>query len=268
MNKYLSGFAVLCILPMSAFAEGNLSTFDDRVPLSEKLLREYKTENPNVSYNKKVNTPVNVVIKEYKMEAPKNVRVSRWYMGLNGDLSFLTWKNKNSGTDELGNPISGEDKFNFKPLLGADLVVGYRFDKDWRVDGEIGYIGKFSETETEHYQGYMSPVKTEFSLETYYIDANAYYNLKYGLYIGAGLGLAITDLSADDTQASAASTTNVSPMGAAMFGWTYVLDEKVDFDVRYRLALFDGGDLSIGGASVDTGLIMNNSLSVGVKYHF
>ena len=91
MNKYLSGFAVLCILPMSAFAEGNLSTFDDRVPLSEKLLREYKTENPNVSYNKKANTPVNVVIKEYKMEAPKNVRVSRWYMGLNGDLSFLTF---------------------------------------------------------------------------------------------------------------------------------------------------------------------------------
>ena len=39
MNKYLSGIIALCILPMSAFAEGDLSTFDDRVPLSEKLLR-------------------------------------------------------------------------------------------------------------------------------------------------------------------------------------------------------------------------------------
>ena len=259
MNKYLSGFAVLCILPMSAFAEGNLSTFDDRVPLSEKLLREYKTENPNVSYNKKANTPVNVVIKEYKMEAPKNVRVSRWYMGLNGDLSFLTWKNKYS------DGAFPADKFNFKPLLGADLVVGYRFDKKWRVDGEFGYIGKYTEKETEDF-GYIT--KSEFSLETYYIDANAYYDLKYGLYAGAGLGLAIVNLSADDTQASAASTTNVSPMGAAMFGWTYVLDEKVDFDVRYRFALFDGGDLNIGGVKVDAGTVMDNSLSVGVKYHF
>ena len=259
MNKYLSGFAVLCILPMSAFAEGNLSTFDDRVPLSEKLLREYKTENPNVSYNKKANTPVNVVIKEYKMEAPKNVRVSKWYMGLNGDLSFLTWKNKYS------DGAFPADKFNFKPLLGADLVVGYRFDKKWRFDGEFGYIGKYTEKETEDF-GYIT--KSEFSLETYYIDANAYYDLKYGLYVGAGLGLAIVNLSSDHTYYSEVSKTNLSPMGAAMFGWTYVLDEKVDFDVRYRLALFDGGDLSIGGASVDTGLIMNNSLSVGVKYHF
>lgn len=265
MNKYLLGIVALCVLPMSAFAEGNLSTFDDRVPLSEKLLREYKTENPNVSYGKKKDTPVNVVINEYKMEAPKNVRVSRWYMGLNGDLSFLTWKNKNSGTDELGNPISGEDKFNFKPVLGADLVVGYRFDKDWRVDGEFGYIGKFFETETEQY---LSPEKTEFSLETYYIDANAYYDLKYGLYVGAGAGLAIVNLAVDHTNYSKVSKTNLSPMGAVMFGWSYALDEKVDFDVRYRLALFNGGDLSIGGASVDTGLIMNNSLSVGVRYHF
>lgn len=259
MNKYLSGFVALCVLPMSAFAEGNLSTFDDRVPLSEKLLREYKTENPNVSYSKKKDTPVNVVIKEYKMEAPKNVRVSKWYMGLNGDLSFLTWKNKYSGLD------SGSDKFTFKPLLGADLVVGYRFNNKWRVDGEFGYIGKFSETETEHY---LSPEKTEFSLETYYIDANAYYDLKYGLYVGAGVGLAIIDLSADHTYFSEVSKTNLSPMGAAMFGWTYVLDEKVDFDVRYRFAIFDGGDLNIGGVNVDTGVIMNNSLSLGIKYHF
>lgn len=259
MNKYLLRIAALCVFPMSAFAEGDLSTFDDRVPLSEKLLREYKTENtPNVTYRQK-ETPVNVIIKEYKMEAPKNVRVSKWYMGLNGDLSFLTWKNKYSGAE------SGSEKFTFKPVLGADLVVGYRFNKDWRVDGEFGYIGKFSETETEQY---LSPEKTEFSLETYYIDANAYYDLKYGLYVGAGVGLAIVDLTADHTYFSEVSKTNLSPMGAAMFGWAYALDEKVDFDVRYRLAIFDGGDLNIGGVNVDAGLVMNNSLSVGVKYHF
>ena len=234
---------------MSAFAEDDLSTFDDRVPLSEKLLREYKTENPNVIYR----------------DRKQIARINRFYMGLNGDLSFFTWKNKNSGTDELGNPISGNDKFTFKTLLGADLVVGYRFNQKWRVDGEFGYFGKFSETETEQY---LSPEKTEFSLETYYVDANAYYDLKYGFYVGAGVGVAITDVSVDHTFYPKASKTNLSPMGAAMFGWTYMLDEKVDFDVRYRFAMFDGGDVNVGGASVDTGMIMNNSLSFGVRYHF
>ena len=264
MNKYLIGFIALCVLPVSAFAAADaaseLSTFDDRTPLSEKLLREYKTEDPNVSYDKK-DTPVNVVINEYKMESPKNVRVSKWYMGLRGDLSFLTWKNKYSGTE------TGSERFTFKPVVGLDLAVGYRFSEKWRVDGELGYIGEFSDTETETIYGF--PVeKTEFSLQTYYLNANAYYDIAYGLYAGLGAGFAIVDLAADNSAVTNASATNLSLMGAAMFGWSYVLDEKVDFDVRYRLSVYDGGDLNIGGVNVDTGIIVNNTISAGVRYHF
>ena len=264
MNKYLTGIIALCALPMSAFAAADaaseLSTFDDRTPLSEKLLREYKTEKPNVVYRQK-ETPVNVVIKEYKMEAPKNVRVSKWYMGLRGDLSFLTWKNKYSGVD------GGSERFTFKPVVGLDLAVGYRFDQKWRGEVELGYIGKFSDTETESISGF--PVeKTDFSLQTYYLNVDAYYDIAYGLYAGLGAGLAIVDLDADHTAVANASATNVSPMGAAMFGWSYVLDEKVDFDIRYRLSIFDGGDLNIGGVNLDTGVIVNNTISAGVRYHF
>lgn len=258
MNKYLTGLVVLCVLPVSAFAASDLSTFDDRTPLSEKLLREYKTENPNVVYRQK-ETPVNVVIKEYKMEAPKNVRVSRWYTSLRGDLSFLTWKNKYSGTD------SGSDRFTFKPTIGLDLSVGYRFDNKWRVDGELGYVGKYSEKETEYYG---SPEKTEFSLESYYMTANAYYDLAYGLYAGLGAGLAITNLSVEHSAVNDASSTNLSLTGAAMFGWNYTLDEKVDIDVRYRLSVFDAGDLDIAGVKVDSGIVLNNTVGVGIRYHF
>ena len=262
MNRYLTGIIALCALPISAFAASDLSAFDDRVPLSEKLLREYKTDTPKVSYNsKKKDTPVNVIIKEYKMEAPKNVRVSKWYMGLRGDLSFLTWKNKYTGLE------SGSDSFSFKPVVGLDLAVGYRFNEKWRGEAELGYIGKFSDTETESISGF--PVeKTDFSLQTYYLNADAYYDIAYGLYAGLGAGFAVVDLSADHTAVADASATNVSLMGAAMFGWSYVLDEKVDFDVRYRLSVFGGGDLNIGGVNVDTGIIVNNTISAGVRYHF
>lgn len=245
MNKYLSGIIALCILPVSAFAEIDWSGFNSGTSLSDKLLRQYKPESPNVVY------------RDRKIAE----REGKYYMGLRGDLSFLTWKNKYTGVD------SGSDKFTFKPVIGLDLSVGYRIDKKWRVDGELGYIGKYSDTETETIAGF--PVeKTQFDLETYYINANGYYDLAYGLYVGAGLGLAIVDLSADHSAVANASTTNVSPMGALMFGWTYMLDEKIDFDVRYRLSIYDGGDLNIGGVNVDAGVILNNALSAGIRYHF
>ena len=259
MNKYfLVIIAFLCGLPISGFAAKDIAGFDDSVPLSEKLLREYKTENPNVVYRQK-DTPVNVVINEYKMETPKNVRVSKFYAGLRGGLSFLTWKNKYSGTE------TGSDSFSFKPLLGVDLSVGYRFNQKWRVDGELGYVGKYSETETEYYGDVE---KTEFSLESYYLAANAYYDIIYGLYAGIGAGLAISDVAAYNSEVNDVSTVNVSPMGAVMFGWTYMLDEKIDFDIRYRFAVYGAGSLNIGGVDVDTGAIMNNSLSAGIRYHF
>lgn len=241
MNKYLIGFIALCVLPMSSFAAVDRSGINKKTSYSNQYLRQYKPE----SYSSK----------------KQNAHVGKYYMGLSGDLSFLTWKNKYSGTE------SGSERFAFKPVVGLDLSVGYKIDQDWRVEGEFGYIGKFSDTETETISGF--PVeKTEFSLQTYYIDANAYYDIAHGFYAGLGAGLAIVDLDADHSAVMNASATNVSPMGAVMFGWLYSLDEKIDLDVRYRFAIFDGGDLNIGGVNVDTGIIMNNSLSVGIKYHF
>ena len=249
MNKYFSILAALCVLPMSAFAATDLGGFDDRVPLSEKLLRQYKNEGPNVVFR----------------DRNKDLRIGRWYASLNGNLSFLTWKNKYTGTDEYGTPISGSESFNFKSVMGADLAVGYRIDEKWRIEGELGYVGKYNETETEYYG---SAEKTEFSLESYYVTANGYYDLIYGFYAGLGAGLAIVNISAYHSEVYDASTTKVSLMGAAMLGWSYMLDEKIDFDVRYRLSVFDGGDLNIGGATSDTGIILNNTFGLGIRYHF
>ena len=238
MNKYLTGIIALCVLPISTFAASNASSFNNR-----RLVREYKTEKSNLVHRNRKTSEL----------------AGKYYMGMRGDLSFLTWKNKYSGVD------SGSDSFSFKPVVGLDLAVGYRFNQKWRGEAELGYIGKFSEKETEYYG---SPKKTEFSLESYYMTANAYYYLKYGLYAGLGAGFVITDLSVEDSEVNDVAKTNLSLMGAAMFGWSYMLDEKVDFDVRYRLSVFDGGNLNIGGVDVDTGIIMNNTLSVGVRYHF
>ena len=237
MNKYLVSFIALFVLPISAFAANDWSNVNRRTSYSNQYSRQ--------SYGSK----------------QRSEHVGSYYMGLRGDLSFLSWENKYSGVK------SGNENFSFKPVLGLDVSAGYRFDEDWRVDGEFGYMGKFSETETEKYLGFPLE-KTEFSLETYYIDANAYYDIANGFYAGLGAGLAIVNLEAKSNVVADASVTNVSPMGAAMLGWVYSLDEKIDLDIRYRLALFSGGKLTIGGVGVDTGLVMNNSLSAGIRYHF
>ena len=80
--------------------------------------------------------------------------------------------------------------------------------------------------------------------------------------------MSFVNISVDDTTVSKKSVTNVSPIVSGMLGWAHMLDDKVEFDIHYRLSLYDGGDISIGGAKLDTGWIINNTISAGIRYHF
>ena len=200
-----------------------------------------------------------------------NKDVNRYYMGIHGDLSFLNWENKYTGENSEG-LIHGSDDFSFKSVLGLDLFVGYMIAPTMRIDLELGYIGKFSETEVEYNESYI-PEKTKFDFETYYLLANYYYNFKYGLYVGGGLGGAVLNVSMDHSAVQKQTETTISPMGALTFGWLYKLDDKVDFDLRYRLSMFDGGRVTLdmtNGYEVKTDMswIINNTLSAGIRYKF
>ena len=72
---------------------------------------------------------------------------------------------------------------------------------------------------------------------------------------------------------------DVSLMGALMLGYTYELDYNLVLDLRYRLAGFNGtkqtrafNETYVGLAGydleVDTGLILDNSFSIGIRYEF
>lgn len=191
---------------------------------------------------------------------------ARYYIGGRGELSLLNWDNDY----KLPAPMmSGSDSYSFEPVLGLDFFIGYRFSDLIRTDVELGYIGKFKDTETEYYAGYV-PEKTTFTMEMYYLTANVYLSLKYGLYVGAGLGGALTNLSMEHTWYERATEKHFSLMTAGMFGWTYTLDEKTEFDLRYRLSTFDGGDIFYprNNVKTDVGYIMDNSFSAGIRCYF
>lgn len=194
-----------------------------------------------------------------------------YYMGLHADLSFLNWKNKYTGQNSEG-IIRGSDDFNFKSVIGLDIFAGYKFNNDMRADIEFGYMGKYTETETERNEHFVTE-KTRFDISSYYLMANGYYDFRYGLYAGAGLGIAFVDVSLDHSAVQKKTETTVSPMGALMFGWAYKLDDKINLDLRYRFALFDGGDVNLdmtGGYYVktDLGYVLDNTLSAGIRYNF
>lgn len=206
------------------------------------------------------------IIKKYGGETSinydKEVQPKQWYLNVHADISFLSWKNEYTyGSD------SGTDKFNFKPVYGLDLAVGCKFGKSWRGDIELGYVGNYSEQETEYYTNYITE-KTDFNLSATALTINGYYDLQSGVYVGLGAGVALVKASVNHSELNKVSKTNVSPTGAFMLGWTTPLNDKLNLDMRYRLSAFYGDKFYDLDVQTKIGLIMDNSVSVGLRYAF
>ncbi len=206
------------------------------------------------------------VIKKYDKVTSINYRElpepKIWYLDVRGDLSFLSWKNKYTYNME-----SSSDDFNFKSVFGADIAIGCKLNDFARADLELGYIGNYSEQETEYITEYITE-KTDFDLSTFYTTLNGYYDFPSGLYVGVGAGLAMVETSLNHSALVKVSKTNISPMGAVMLGWTHSLNEVLDLNIRYRFAAFSGSTLDDIGVKTKIGLITDNTVSVGLYYEF
>ncbi|MFQ6702622.1 MAG: outer membrane protein [Alphaproteobacteria bacterium] len=196
-----------------------------------------------------------------------------WYVGGRASLSLMNWENEYSTTPEIG---VNEDKESFtEAVFGANFFVGRTFNYFWRAELEGGMIGQFDDSG----EGY------DFKLTVPYLVANAYYDFANGFYLGAGLGIALpeTKLEHAGFVSGGREERNVSLMGALMAGWSYRLDYNLMLDLRYRLAAFNGtdhervygDDVTVGGEDVagvkiknEIGLILDNSISVGLRYEF
>ncbi len=197
-----------------------------------------------------------------------------WYVGGRLGVSFLNFKNEYSSNWVVLDASADEDKYSFEPVFNGSLAGGYHFKYFWRAELEAGYIGQFSDKDADF----------EYSLQAPYIMANGYYDFTNGLYVGAGLGLAVptTKLDGGIFISGDREKTSVSPMAGIMLGWSHELDYNLVLDVRYRLAGFSGHKQkrSFEGRASEledwqrysfenkNGLILDNSISVGLRYEF
>lgn len=193
-----------------------------------------------------------------------------WYLTGRAELSFLNFKNKySSDSDWAANNKYNDDSYSFQPVFGGSLAAGKKINYFWRAEVEGGYLGYFEDED----------LAAKFSMSMPYMMVNGYYDFTNGLYVGAGAGaaLAMYKLSGDYFLGYDKDKTVVSPMAGLMFGWTRALDDNLVVDLRYRLAGMTGTDLKVNfqdQKNVEhwfkskTGMIMDNSVSLGIRYEF
>lgn len=195
---------------------------------------------------------------------------SGWYVGGRAELSFLNFKNKySSDAPDAGINGGSSDKYSFEPVFGGSLSFGHRFNYFWRGEIEGGVIGYFKDADSV----------AEYTMTTPYLMLNGYYDFLNGLYVGAGVGIATprTTLDINNFEGDR-SKYSFSPIGAIMLGWSHELDDNIVLDIRYRFAGFGGMKLdrdivAINGSArydfqVKTGFVMDNSISIGLRYEF
>ncbi len=188
-----------------------------------------------------------------------------WYVGARASLSLMNWENEYSSNDPLADNAYNNDEYSFESVYGGNFFVGHTFEYFWRAELEAGFIGQFEDKD----DGFG------FKMAVPYLVANGYYDFANGLYVGAGLGVAMpkTELDGAAFVSGGRSERTVSPMGALMVGWAKSLDYNLTLDLRYRLAAFGGTEhertLDNGyDFKNEIGLILDNSISVGVRYEF
>lgn len=192
-----------------------------------------------------------------------------WYVGGHVALNLMNWENEYSTNAPDANELSN-DKYSFEPVFGGDIFVGKTFKYFWRGEVEAGLLGQFED----------EGMGTTFKMTIPYLMANGYYDFVNGLYVGAGLGVALpkTELQGAFFNGGDNSKRGVSPMMGIMVGYTHELDYNLTLDIRYRLAGLMGNELTrtfvsdvdykTYDISSDTGLILDNSVSVGIRYDF
>lgn len=199
---------------------------------------------------------------------------SGWYMGARADLNLWNWENKYSvDADLTGLGSVDADKYSFEPVFGGSIFAGRTVSYFWRAELEAGYMGYFQDKDGE----------SEFSMQIPYLMLNGYRDFINGIYIGAGLGIAmpITTMDLSPTLATTDGDNRKEyhfvPVAGIMVGYSYELDDNLVLDLRYRLSGMTGFDQRInmydaGEASHwlqnDIDLILDNSISIGLRYEF
>ncbi|MBX9634910.1 MAG: outer membrane beta-barrel protein [Magnetospirillum sp.] len=159
---------------------------------------------------------------------------AEWYGSASAGGLFLQ--------DRDGTVSGSKVKVEYEPGFAVYAAAGYKFDKGFRLETELGYGQAGYDSLTVNGTKYAA----NGDINLYTGTVNGFYDIKTGTaftpYVGAGLGAARSEVSAaniagvrlDDT-----SSTDFTVLGEA--GVNYAVGTKTSIGVAYRYNhVFDG----------------------------
>lgn len=198
----------------------------------------------------------------------------KWYVGANFAMNMLSWENDYKSDYAGSDLLFSKDTYSFESVTGFSGVLGKRFESGMRGDIEFGKTSTFTDEDDV----------AQFSMSIMYAMANLYYDFSSGFYLGAGVGIAKPTVKIEGSLFGGANGENskISPKVGAALGYAARVADNVFIDIRYRLSGLKGTDLSQTFLwdqyndgnyeqyvlQIESGLIFENTVSMGLRYSF
>jgi len=207
------------------------------------------------------------------VQQKKSSEPGEWYVGANFMMNMLSWENDYKSDYDGSDLMFSKDTYSFESVTGFSVVLGRRFESGIRGDIEFGKTSTFTDEDDV----------AQFSMDMMYVMGNLYYDFGSGVYLGAGVGAAKPTVKIEGALFGGAGGENssISPKVGAAIGYAAQIADSVFVDFRYRLSGLKGTDLSKSFLwdqytgefepyilQIESGLILENSVSLGLRYSF
>lgn len=221
-----------------------------------------------IVYDEPVNTK--------RTEHSDSILTMDFYAAIKYLYTFANFSNKHYSDDKYCVGSSCKDTYSFVSMSGFSASLGAWISEKWRLEVTGGMTGKYRDIA----DGY------EYDLSAKFLELGALYNTTPkrwgGFYVGPVAGVAWVETFMDGAAFldSDASAKTLSFTGGLNAGYQFLLNDNLVLDIGYKLWFMDAGDhsrklqITDTGGTYDvkftnkTGWVMNNSLSIGIRYNF
>ena len=161
-------------------------------------------------------------------------------------------------------PPFAQTQLEFDTGWAALATVGYAFDNNWRIEGELGF--RTNDFDVNNFFRGKRLAPTSGDLTEYTAMINVIYDVplaeKVHLNLGLGAGVDYADLDVNGVGSD--SDTNFAYQAIA--GVTYEISKRLDLTLTYRYLHVESPDFSNAGGSVRVDDLEKHTVTLGLRY--
>ncbi len=190
------------------------------------------------------------------VSTPAIAQDSNYYISGAGGLSIL---HDSDVSSNLNSEIDYDNGF------AGVAALGYKFDNDFRVEGEYGYRSNDVESTQQSSSATGEASAHSFMINVVYDYEN---DSRFTPYVGVGAGIARVDLD-NVTNVNGVTVNNDSTEGAfqGILGVSYAINPRFDFFASYRYFTTTGAELNTSAGDIDVDYD-DSTILIGLRYQF